>query len=67
MTTKKDYIVRSDGWVAGRRVQAGEIVSLTLAQARYEPVDPVVDPVGADASAPADVARRGKVRPGSDA
>lgn len=33
------YIARADGWVAGRRVKAGDTVLLTKEAARYEPVD----------------------------
>lgn len=39
--TKTAWRARTDGWIAGRRVKAGEEVSLTAAQAKYEPVDPV--------------------------
>lgn len=39
--TKTAWRARADGWIAGRRVKAGEEVSLTAAQAKYEPVDPV--------------------------
>ncbi|EGJ20117.1 hypothetical protein RSWS8N_18194 [Cereibacter sphaeroides WS8N] len=38
---KTAWRARADGWIAGRRVKAGEEVSLTAAQAKYEPVDPV--------------------------
>ena len=33
------YFARTSGWVAGKRVLAGEPVELTTAQAQYEPVD----------------------------
>lgn len=35
---KRDYVVQSTGWVAGRRRAAGDIVALTPAAARYEPL-----------------------------
>lgn len=34
-----EYTARATGWVAGRRVKKGEIVTLTPEQAKYEPVD----------------------------
>lgn len=42
--TQRPYITRADGWVAGRRVRAGETIALTPAAARYEPVDPAPAP-----------------------
>lgn len=42
MTTKHDYTVMADGWVAGKWCAGGSIVSLTEAQAKYENVHPVV-------------------------
>ena len=45
MTT---YRALADGWIAGRRVKAGEILDLTLAQAKYEPVEPAADPAPAE-------------------
>lgn len=52
------YIARADGWVAGRRVTAGDPVLLTKEAARYEPVDlppaastaPPIQTKGQDAS-----------------
>ena len=38
--SERSYIARADGWVAGRRVLQGEVIQLTPAAARYEPVDP---------------------------
>lgn len=38
-TARQDYRVRATGWAAGRRVTEGDILSLTEAEARYEPVD----------------------------
>lgn len=37
----KSYVANIDGWVAGQRVAAGDLVILTDAQAQYEPVTPV--------------------------
>jgi hypothetical protein len=36
----RDYRVRADGWVAGRRRKEGDIVTLTPRAARYENVEP---------------------------
>lgn len=49
MTT---YIARADGWIAGRRVVAGQTVEMTAAQAKYEPVDPLPEPPAKPARAP---------------
>ena len=38
---KIDYRVLADGWVAGQRAKKDDIISLTAAEARYEPVEPV--------------------------
>lgn len=38
----KTYRARAAGWIAGRRVAAGEEIRLTAAQAKYEPVEPVL-------------------------
>lgn len=35
---KSTYIAKADGWIGGKRVKAGDTVSLTAAAARYEPV-----------------------------
>lgn len=37
---KQTYRARTDGWVAGQRVQKDDLLELTPAQAKYEPVDP---------------------------
>ncbi|WP_151720218.1 hypothetical protein [Gemmobacter serpentinus] len=37
--TEQSYIARAAGWIAGRRVKAGERLTMTPAAARYEPVD----------------------------
>lgn len=37
----QSYRVTADGWIAGRRAKAGDVVDLTPAQAKYEPVEPV--------------------------
>ncbi|WP_456390239.1 hypothetical protein [Profundibacter sp.] len=34
----QEYVVNSDGWVAGYRRKAGETVELTKGQAKYEDV-----------------------------
>ncbi|SNR22869.1 hypothetical protein EYF88_02780 [Paracoccus sediminis] len=60
MTEKRDYIVRTEAWIAGRPAKAGDVVRLTEREARYEPVDPVVSD---DADAQAEPARRAKGRP----
>lgn len=51
-SAKKSYVVRADGWVAGKRVKAGDLIELTVKAAKYEPVDPAgaagvqaIDPV----------------------
>lgn len=54
---KRTYHARADGWVAGRRVEKGQAVELTAAEARYEPVELV-------ASGPAAQTRR---RPAAEA
>ncbi|MWP38071.1 hypothetical protein GQY15_10685 [Rhodobacter sphaeroides] len=51
--TKTAWRARADGWIAGRRVKAGDEVSLTAVQAKYEPVDPVEMVAVADAPAEA--------------
>lgn len=38
MSKKQDYIVRADGWVAGKWQARGSTVSLTKEQAKYENV-----------------------------
>ncbi|MEH6775917.1 MAG: hypothetical protein V7668_18480 [Cereibacter changlensis] len=38
----KTYRAKAAGWIAGRRVAAGEEIRLTASQAKYEPVEPVV-------------------------
>ncbi|WP_323010037.1 hypothetical protein [Paracoccus sp. (in: a-proteobacteria)] len=43
MTTQKDYIARAAGWVAGQRVAAGDRITLSPAEARYENVEPAGD------------------------
>lgn len=48
------YIADADGWVAGRRVKAGDPVELTAAAAKYEPVTPVPP------DAPARAVRKGR-------
>lgn len=35
----KTYRAKAAGWIAGRRVAAGEEIRLTAAQAKYEPVE----------------------------
>lgn len=37
---KAMYRALADGWVAGRWVQAGELLELSLEEAKYEPVEP---------------------------
>lgn len=37
---KSTYTAKASGWVAGKRVKAGDELSLTPAAARYEPVEP---------------------------
>lgn len=59
MTTKQTYIARADGWIAGRRVKAGEEVPLTPAEAKYEPVDTPPETVSETSAKPAR-RRRGK-------
>lgn len=57
------------GWIAGRRVQAGDEIELSAAQARYEKVEPLTADPQAEAAedtcsapvAPVPVKRRGKV------
>ena len=62
MNPRQSFIARADGWVAGRRVRAGEALLLTEVEARFEPVDPApVDPAPAD-PAPAKAPRRRRVR-----
>lgn len=34
------FVARANGWVAGKRVKAGDTVLLSKAAAKYEPVDP---------------------------
>lgn len=41
----KSYVSKMEGWIAGRRVAIGDLVILTDAQAQYEPVTPVQNPV----------------------
>lgn len=36
---KSNFKVLKDGWVGGRRVAEGETISLTEAEAKYEPAD----------------------------
>lgn len=43
MTGKQDYIVKSDGWMAGRWHAAGSIVALTEREAKYENVERALD------------------------
>jgi hypothetical protein len=71
--TKRSYAARADGWVAGRRVLKGEVVEMTDAAAKYEPVDrfdpamaalPVV--IGIDLAAGPDVTVVAEVPPPSD-
>lgn len=44
MSTKSDYRVTKDCHLTWRRVTAGDIVSLTAAQAKYAHVTPYVAP-----------------------
>lgn len=41
MTERAIYQVQEDGWVAGRRVSAGDRLELTATAAKYERVAPV--------------------------
>lgn len=60
MAKLKDHRVLSDGWVLGAYREAGEILPMSEAQAKYEPnVEPVADDAGPDPK-PAKTARRGK-------
>lgn len=36
---KQTYKVRVSGWIAGRRVEQGDLLELSLGEAKYEPVD----------------------------
>lgn len=56
----KTYRARADGWVAGRRVQKDDLLQLSPAQARYEPVD-LHDPT--EAEKPAMAKRRSEPSP----
>lgn len=38
---RRPWRVKSDGWIAGRRVREGDQVQLTEVAARYENVEPV--------------------------
>jgi hypothetical protein len=51
MTEHKLFVSTVDGWVAGRRVKAGQSLMLTDAAAQYEPVTPA----GIDMSTSPDV------------
>ncbi|VDS09250.1 hypothetical protein PARHAE_02442 [Paracoccus haematequi] len=61
MTGQRDYIVLQDAWIAGRPAKAGEIVSLTEREARYEPVESAAPKISAEP------ARRAKTRSETDA
>lgn len=37
---KATYRALADGWIAGHRVEAGELLELTADEAKYEPVEP---------------------------
>lgn len=39
-TSRRDYLARAAGWIAGRRVAKGERLSLSEAEARFENVTP---------------------------
>ena len=54
MTRTTKFEAPQRGWVAGRRVEAGEHLELTAAQAKYERVTPVIEK-------PAKPARKAKV------
>lgn len=43
---KQSFHVRASGWIAGQRVEIGDVVELTIAEAKYEPVDPVAPEPG---------------------
>lgn len=42
---KTDFKVLKDGWLAGRRVTEGETISLSEAEAKYEPADMIAAPL----------------------
>ncbi|WP_444667180.1 hypothetical protein [Cereibacter changlensis] len=56
----KTYRAKAAGWIAGKRVAAGEEIRLTAAQAKYEPVELVV------AEATAKPARKAKAAPAAE-
>ena len=60
--SSKTYRAKAAGWIAGRRVAAGEEIRLTEAQAKYEPVEPVV----AEAAKPARKAKAATPTPEAD-
>jgi len=43
MAERRKYIVLFAGWIAGRRVEAGDEILLTEAEAEYEHVSPAED------------------------
>ncbi|WP_444667135.1 hypothetical protein [Cereibacter changlensis] len=59
----KTYRAKAAGWIAGRRVAAGEEIRLTAAEAKYEPVELAVAEaasVAKGATATAKPARKAK-------
>ena len=53
----KTYRAKAAGWIAGKRVAAGEEIRLTAAQAKYEPVQEAA-PVAKAATTAAKPARK---------
>ncbi|TKA96907.1 hypothetical protein FAZ78_09045 [Cereibacter changlensis] len=58
--SSKTYRARAAGWIAGKRVAAGEEIRMTAAQAKYEPVELAV----AETTKPA---RKAKAAPAPEA
>lgn len=53
------YRALHDGWIAGQRVSAGDVITLTVEQSKYEPVlamDDDVKPAARKAKAAPEVA-----------
>lgn len=60
---KKTWRVRAAGWIAGQRVEAGQRIELTEAEAKYEAVVPAAPPEPAPSEpAPSQPAPGGKRR-----
>lgn len=53
--------VLADGWIAGRRAEKGDVLDLTEAEAKYEPVEPYLD----EAETPAATAGKRKAGEGA--